>query len=70
MKVTIDRFEGQYAVCEKQDRTMVDILKDKLPLGIKEGDVLNIEGEIITFDAAETEKRKKHIEALTEDLWQ
>jgi aminoglycoside N3'-acetyltransferase len=70
MKVTIDRFEGQYAVCEKQDRTMVDILKDKLPLGIKEGDVLNIQGEIITFDTVETEKRKKHIEALTEDLWQ
>jgi hypothetical protein len=43
MKVTIDRFEGDYAVCEKPDRTMINIKKDKLPSEPKEGDMLVIE---------------------------
>jgi hypothetical protein len=36
MKVTIDRFEGEYAVCEKADRTMINIPREKLPAGAKE----------------------------------
>lgn len=35
MKVIIDRFEANYAVCEEEDRTMIDIEKSKLPPGIK-----------------------------------
>ncbi len=31
MKVTVDRFEGRYAVCENEDRTMINIEKSKLP---------------------------------------
>lgn len=69
MKVTIDRFEGRFAVCEKDDRTMVNIGRDKIPHGAAEGDVLDIEGDKITVDAAETERRKKEIEELAKDLW-
>ncbi|MPQ32418.1 DUF3006 domain-containing protein [Clostridium estertheticum] len=69
MKVVIDRFEGSYAVCEKEDRTMMDISKEKVPSGAKEGDVLNIINDEITIDIKETEKRRKEIEKLTEDLW-
>lgn len=69
MKVVIDRFEGSYAVCEKESRKMVDIKVDKLPRGIKEGDVLNIENGMISIDIAETQKRKKEIEDLSKDLW-
>ncbi|APC41038.1 DUF3006 domain-containing protein [Clostridium estertheticum] len=70
MKVVIDRFEGSYAVCEKEDRTMTDISKDNIPPGAKEGDVLNVNNNIITIDIEETEKRKREIEKLTEDLWE
>ena len=70
MKVIIDRFEGSYAVCEKEDRTMMNISKDKIPSGAKEGDVLNINNDMITIDIEETEKRHKEIEKLTEDLWE
>jgi hypothetical protein len=35
MKVTIDRFEGDFAVCEKPDRTMINIKKDKFPVKLK-----------------------------------
>jgi hypothetical protein len=69
MKVIIDRFEGNYAVCEKNDRTMMDILKERLPKGAAEGDVLNLDGDSIAIDIEETEKRRKDIEELTKDLW-
>lgn len=70
MKVVIDRFEGPFAVCEKEDRTMMDIKRIKLPTGAKEGDILDINNDEISIDIEETEKRKKEIEDITKDLWQ
>jgi len=69
MKVIIDRFEGDFAVCEKEDRKMIDIERDKVPSTAKEGDVLDITNDKITIDLEETKKRKKEIEELTKDLW-
>jgi hypothetical protein len=70
MKVVIDRFEGNYAVCEKENREMIDIEKSRVPIEAKEGYVLNIEGDVITIDIDETERRKKEIEELTKNLWE
>jgi hypothetical protein len=70
VKVVIDRFEGDYAVCEKENREMIDIKKDILPKEAKENDVLDIEGDKIIIDVEETKKRKKDIEELTKDLWE
>lgn len=69
MRVTIDRFEGDFAVCEKEDRTMIGIRKDKIPQKAKEGDILIIEGDSIFIDTTGTVERKKRINKLTEDLW-
>lgn len=69
MRVIIDRFEGDFAVCEKENREMIDIKRSTLPKGAKEGDVLQIDGDNIKIDTAETEKRKKEIDELTKDLW-
>jgi hypothetical protein len=69
MKVTIDRFEGDFAVLEKPDRTMMNVKRSQLPAGAKEGDVLSMEGDKITIDAAETAKRKKEIKDLMKELW-
>jgi len=69
MKVIIDRFEGNFAVCEKADRTMIDIPKDKIPVEAKEGDILVIEVDSIKIDTAGTVKRKKSIDKLMNDLW-
>ena len=69
MKVVIDRFEGDYAVCEKEDRTMMDVLRSSIPAQSKEGDVLNMEDGVITIDTEETDKRRKLIEELTKDIW-
>lgn len=64
MKVTIDRFEGDYAVVELENRDMADLPKALVPLGAKEGDILEI-----TIDEDETESRRQRIERMTEDLW-
>jgi hypothetical protein len=69
MKVTIDRFEADYAVYEKPDRTMMNIEKGRLPPNIKEGDILIIEGDKISIDSGATSKRKKRIEGSMNDLW-
>jgi len=70
MNIIIDRFEGIYAVCEKKDRTMMDIKRVNLPFEAKEGDVLSIENGVITIDIEETQKRRREIERSTEDLWE
>jgi len=70
MKIIIDRFEGSYAVCEKEDRTMINIERIDVPFQAKEGDVLSIDRNLITIDIEETEKRRQNIEKLTEDLWE
>jgi len=69
MKGIIDRFEGDYAVVELEDGKMLNINKIKLPTGVEEGMTIHI-SEVITIDKAETLKRKKEIEKLTEDLWE
>jgi hypothetical protein len=69
MKVTIDRFEGDFAVCEKADRTMINIKKDKFPGDAKEGDVLIIEGDHIKIDSAGTAEKAKAIKSLMDKLW-
>jgi len=70
MKVIVDRFEGSYAVCEDEEQKMINIEIDKLPQGVKEGDVLIIEGDNIKVDKEETEIRRERIRRLMEDLWE
>ena len=69
MKVTIDRFEGEVAVCENDDRTMINIRREKIPQEAKEGDILILEGDSITLDTTSTVERKKRIDNLMDDLW-
>ena len=69
MKVVIDRFEGNFAVCEKEDRTMLNINRNKLPAQSKEGDVLIVEGDTIRIDEGETAERKNSAEKLMKDVW-
>lgn len=57
MKFIIDRFEGDFAIVELEDKEMVDIPCKILPSDSKEGDVINI-----SIDEAETEHRRKRIQ--------
>lgn len=66
----IDRFEGEYAICEDKDRKMFAIEKKEISKEAKEGDVLIItdEGEI-SVDKEKTEQRKKLIAKKQNSLW-
>ncbi|KOR26448.1 DUF3006 domain-containing protein [Clostridium sp. FAM 1755] len=70
MKGIIDRFEDNFAVVELEDKRMINIDKNILPKKAKEGDVINIEGDIITLNEKEKEKLKKQIDELTKGMWQ
>lgn len=65
MNIIIDRFEGNYAVVELPDMTMVDMPISLVPEGAKEGDVL-----VIEIDTNETRERKERIQKLMDDLWE
>jgi hypothetical protein len=68
LQIIIDRFEGDMAVCEKSDRSMINILRQKLPLQVKEGDVINVKGEFFEIDTIATQERKKTVEGLLTKL--
>ena len=69
MQLIVDRFEGKFAVCEKPDRTMVNIPFAKLPPDVAEGDVLSVQGDNIIIDIEATKERKQKIRKLMENLW-
>lgn len=69
MKVIVDRFEGKYAVCEKEGNVMISIEKSQLPKGVKEGDVLIIDSKDIYVDLNETKDRRTKIKKLIKDIW-
>lgn len=70
MKGIIDRFEEGYAVVELDNKYMINIERNKIPLKAKEGDVIVINDENIIIDYKETMRLKKEIEELTKDLWE
>ncbi|AAK78273.1 hypothetical protein BJV85_003733 [Clostridium acetobutylicum] len=70
IKAVIDRFEDEFAVCEKQDRKIINILRKRIPQNAKEGTVLNFNDDgSITINFEETIKRKREIEEIMKDLF-
>lgn len=69
-KLIIDRFEGDYAVCEREDRSILEVLSALLPEGAREGDTLIIGKEGFELDSADSEKRAERIRALADSLWE
>ncbi|MCH5317093.1 MAG: DUF3006 domain-containing protein [Eubacterium sp.] len=63
-KLIIDRFEGDFAVCETENLEFINLPKAALPSEAKEGD-----GISISIDNSETDKRKEKIEGLMNSLF-
>ena len=63
MKVIIDRFEGNMAVVELPDKTLLNVPR-KLFDDASEGDVFDV-----SADKSETEKRRKVIGGLMDELF-
>jgi hypothetical protein len=70
LNLVLDRFEGQYAVCEEMEtqKTVAFAMED-LPPGAAAGDVLAVEGGHIFVDAAATRERRERIQKLFEKLF-
>ncbi len=66
----VDRIEGAYVVCEKEDKVFVDIEKALFPADIKAGDVVYEENGRYLIDIEQTKKRSEAIRKLMDSLWE
>lgn len=69
LKGIIDRFEGEFAVVEIDGKT-IDFPKYIFPKEADVGDVVIIDGEKVTIDKKETEKLRREIEELMNEVWE
>lgn len=71
MRLSLDRFEGDYAICEDDAQKVHEIHKSKLPTNAKPGDifVLSLEGSL-SVDKVQTERRKQKIIGLQRKLFE
>ena len=68
--LVIDRIEGDFAVCEGEDRSREDIPLSALPAGVREGDCLRkAPGGGYVLDADETARRRARNSALMKWLF-
>ncbi|MBP3313732.1 MAG: DUF3006 domain-containing protein [Oscillospiraceae bacterium] len=66
---TIDRFEGEIALLEQEDRKMIEVPRHLLPHGAKEGDCLQFDGKTYVLDEEGTQKQKERIKRKMDALW-
>lgn len=65
----IDRFEGEYAVCEDANGKTRDFARVELPRGAGEGDVIRRTADgAFYIDSRETAKRREQSRRLFESL--
>ncbi|NLT13519.1 MAG: DUF3006 domain-containing protein [Clostridiales bacterium] len=64
MKIVIDRFEGDSAVVELENKRAVSVPREILPVEAREGDVISI-----VVEKNETERRRGRIDTLMKDVW-
>lgn len=61
LKYSVDRIEEGFAVCEDENGKTVNVETGKLPEGVKEGDLVSIDGVETVILAEETEERRKKL---------
>lgn len=64
MKYTIDRFEGNFAVVELEDKKFVNIPREAVPPEAKEGDII-----LTVVDNKGTAEQKQKIEELMKTMF-
>lgn len=67
---TLDRFEGNFAVCENRlTGDMINIYIDLIPNTAVSGDILKVENNKIVVDIESTSKEKESIQNLARSLF-
>ena len=69
VEYTIDRFEGEYAICENREtEELTNISITKIPKGAKEGDILDFSNGEYTINHEEAKVTREEIQELMEEL--
>ena len=69
MRLIIDRVEGDFAVCETEDMSVINIPTAEIPFDVKEGNVLIFQnGKYIIDEEYEADRRAK-IFALQDSIF-
>lgn len=70
MKVSIDRFEGAYAICEDDKCRLYAIEKGELPKDAREGSIIELSDDgSIVIDEEATKLRRERIKKLQDKLF-
>lgn len=70
MRLIIDRFEGKFAICETEEKNIINIERSKFPCGVKEGDIIIHTSDGYKIDNNEADKRRERIKKLMDNLWE
>ncbi len=70
MSYIIDRFEGEFAICEDETGAMHNIKKALLPASAAAGDCLEEINGAYVLDPQETARRREAIRGKLEALWE
>lgn len=69
-KLTVDRFDGIYAICEDEERKMFAIPTAELPANVREGDKLEIDNDgVITVNAEATAADRAAVRAKEDSIF-
>ena len=67
---TIERFEENIVVLEnRENQKMINVGRDKIPEGVKEGDIVRVINGKILKDEKKTEEVSERIKNKMDDLW-
>ncbi len=68
MRLIIDRFEGDFAVCEVEKGQYTNIPISELPQDVHEGDIIVMENNKCSIDNSSTKARKESMNKLLSKL--
>ncbi len=69
-KYILDRVEGNYAILENENGSMIEISIDNIDGNFREGDILIKEGDKFTVSELLTKERKDKINNMMNDMWE
>ena len=69
-KYILDRVEGNYAILENENGSMIEISIDNIDGNFREGDILIKEGDKFTVSELLTKERKDKINNMMNVMWE
>jgi len=68
---SVDRFEGQYMICQDDNKKMFAFPLSELAVKPKEGEVISVDGEgVIAIDRKKTEELRGKVRKLQNSVWE